>query len=75
LKLPEKSEGRFSVHRIKPIIAATPGDLAGALDLSTAAAKEWGVQHVLLKRLKEIVRKQKITHAEIARGRELREPA
>ena len=55
------------MHRIKPIIAATPEDLAGALGLPAAAAKEWSVQHVLLKRLKEIVRKQKITHAEIAR--------
>ena len=55
------------MHRIKPIIATTPEDLAGALGLSAAAAKEWRVQHELLKRLKEIVRKQKITHAEIAR--------
>src|SRR6266481_413023 len=51
----------------KPIIAATPEALAEALGLSTAAAKEWQVQHALLKRLKEIVRRQKITHAEIAR--------
>src|SRR5436305_9561973 len=29
--------------------------------------KEWQVQHVLLKRLKEIVRRQEITHAEIAK--------
>jgi predicted XRE-type DNA-binding protein len=28
---------------------------------------EWQVQHALLKRLKQIVRRQKITHAEIAR--------
>src|SRR5882724_10913517 len=34
---------------------------------SCAAAKEWQVQHALLKRLKEIVRKQEITHAEIAK--------
>jgi predicted XRE-type DNA-binding protein len=51
----------------KPIIAATPEALAEALGLSTAEAKEWQVQHALLKRLKEIVRRQKITHAEIAR--------
>src|SRR5258708_34377413 len=55
------------MRRIKPIIAARLEDLAGALGLSAAAAKEWGVQHVLLKRLKDIVRKQKITHAEIVR--------
>src|SRR6266851_4121241 len=55
------------MHKVKPIIAATPEELASALGLSPAAAKEWHVQHVLLKRLKEITRKQGITHAEIAR--------
>jgi predicted XRE-type DNA-binding protein len=55
------------VHRLKPIVATTPEDLAAALGLSTADAKEWQVQHALLKRLKEIVRRQKITHAEVAR--------
>lgn len=55
------------MHRIKPIVAATPEELAGALGLSAAAAKEWGVQYALLKRLKEIVRRQKITHAEVAK--------
>jgi predicted XRE-type DNA-binding protein len=55
------------MRRIKPIIANTPEDLAGAMGLSAAAAKEWRVQHVLLKRLKAIVRNQKVTHAEIAR--------
>jgi hypothetical protein len=34
--------------------------LAGELGLSAVAAKEWQVQHLLLKRLKEIVRRQKI---------------
>lgn len=53
--------------RIKPVVAATPEDLAAALGLSAAAGKEWQVQHALLKRLKEIVRRQKITHAEVAR--------
>jgi predicted XRE-type DNA-binding protein len=55
------------MHRVKPIVAATPEDLARALGLSPVAAKEWQVQHMLLKRLKEIVRRQKVTHAEIAR--------
>ncbi len=55
------------MHRIKPIVASTPEELAGALGLPAAAAKEWQVQHTLLKRLKEIGRRQKITHAEIAR--------
>jgi predicted XRE-type DNA-binding protein len=54
------------MRRLKPIVAKTPENLAEALGLSTAAAKEWQVQHALLKRLKEIVQRQKITHAEIA---------
>ncbi len=55
------------MRRLKPIVATTPEDLAAALGLSAAAAKEWQVQHELLKRLKEIVRRRKITHAEVAR--------
>ena len=55
------------MHRLKPTVATTPEDLAGALGLSAAEAKEWQVQYVLLKRLKEIARKQKITHSEIAK--------
>jgi predicted XRE-type DNA-binding protein len=55
------------MRRLKPSVATTPEDLAAALGLSTAAAKEWQVQHALLKRLKEIVRQREITHAEIAR--------
>ena len=61
------------MHRVKPIIAATPEDLAGALQLPTATAKEWQVQHALLKRLKEIVRKNKLTHAKSRSGRARRE--
>jgi len=52
---------------LKPIVAATPEDLAGALGLPKAAAKEWQVQNELLKNLKEIVGKHKVTHAEIAK--------
>src|ERR1022692_4376228 len=55
------------MRKLKPIVAATPEELAGALGLSAVAGKEWQVQHALLKRLKQIVRRQKITHAEIAR--------
>jgi predicted XRE-type DNA-binding protein len=55
------------MHKLKPIVARTPEELAGALGLCAAAAKEWQVQHVLVKRLKEIARRQKITHAEIAK--------
>jgi len=53
--------------RIKPSVASTPEELAAVLGLSAAEAEEWQVQHVLLQRLKEVVRRQKITHAEIAR--------
>src|SRR5438034_1381181 len=53
--------------KLKPIVAATPEELVGALGLATTEVKEWQVQHALLKRLKEITRKHKITHAEIAK--------
>jgi predicted XRE-type DNA-binding protein len=55
------------MHKLKPTVARTPEELAGALGLSRVAAKEWQVQHVLLGRLKEIARRRKITHAEIAK--------
>jgi predicted XRE-type DNA-binding protein len=54
------------MHRLKPIVARTPEELAGALRLPGAAAKECRVQEDLLRRLKEIVRRRKITHAEVA---------
>jgi predicted XRE-type DNA-binding protein len=54
------------MNKVKPTIARTPEELAGALGLPTGAAKEWQVQHVLLQKLKDVVRRQKITHAEIA---------
>jgi hypothetical protein len=53
--------------KVKPIVAHTPEELAAHLGLSRAAAKEWQVQHLLLKRLKEIAAREGITHAEIAR--------
>jgi predicted XRE-type DNA-binding protein len=55
------------MHKLKPIVARTPEELAGALGLSGVTAKEWRVQHILLKRLNEIARQQKLTHAEIAK--------
>ena len=55
------------MHKLKPAVARTPEELAGALGLSSGAAKKWQVQHILLERLKEITRRQKITHAEIAK--------
>ena len=53
--------------RRKPIVAATPEALAAALGLSSTEAKEWQVQHALLRRLKQIARAHRLTHAEIAR--------
>jgi hypothetical protein len=55
------------MNRRKAIAARTPEELAGAIGLPAAAAKEWQVQRVLLKRLKEVARRQNITHAEIAK--------
>lgn len=55
------------MHKPKPIVARTPEELASVLGLSGAAAKEWQVQHFLLKRLKQIVRRQGITHADVAK--------
>ena len=53
--------------RLKPTVARTPEALAEALGLSAVDAKEWQVQYELLKRLKGIVQREKITHAEIAK--------
>ena len=53
--------------KVKPVVARTPKELAEALALPAADAKEWQVQHDLSARLKEIARKQKYTHAQIAR--------
>jgi predicted XRE-type DNA-binding protein len=55
------------VSKVKPAIARTPEELARAVGLAAIEAKEWQIQHLLLKRLKEIARRQKITHAEIAK--------
>jgi hypothetical protein len=51
----------------KPIVAAAPESLAGALGLSPTEARQWQVQHALLTHLKQIVRAHRFTHAEIAR--------
>ena len=53
--------------RVKPVVASKPEQLAEALGLTAADAREWQIQHVLLKRLREIVRREQITHAEVAR--------
>jgi predicted XRE-type DNA-binding protein len=53
--------------KIKPIVARTPEDIADALGLPSVAAEEWQFQHDLVARLKEIARRHKLTHLEIAR--------
>jgi len=53
--------------KIRPVIAGTPEDLADALGLPRVAAEEWQFQHVLLARLKEVARRQELTHMEIAK--------
>jgi Helix-turn-helix. len=50
-----------------PIVAKTPEAIARALGLTAAEAREWQVQYSLLKRLQQIIRKEGITHAEVAR--------
>lgn len=55
------------MRKLKPTVARTPEALAEALGLSAADAKGWQIQHALVKRLKEIAERQKLTHAGIAR--------
>lgn len=54
------------MRRIRPIVARTPEALAEVIGVSAAEAREWEVRYALLKHLKEIVRRKKITHAAIA---------
>ena len=49
------------------VVARTPGELAGLLGLSDGAAQEWRLQSALLKRLKIVARRERLTHAEIAK--------
>jgi len=55
------------MRRLKPIVCETQEELAVAMGLPAAEACEWQSQHALLKRLKEIVLMEGITHAEIAK--------
>src|SRR4051794_39660418 len=55
------------MRKITPIIAKTTEELAATLGLTAGVAKEWQVQRALLKRLKEIAAREKITHAELAK--------
>ncbi len=48
------------------VVAKTPEALARALGLSGAESQEWQVQHALLKKLRQVVREDSLTHAEVA---------
>ncbi|MEP7366480.1 MAG: XRE family transcriptional regulator [Acidobacteriota bacterium] len=54
------------MSKTRIVVAKTPAALARTLGLSAAEAHEWQVQHALLKRLRQIVRAESITHAEVA---------
>lgn len=53
--------------KVRAIVTGSPEELARALNLSDAESQEWRVQYALLKRLRQIVSKQGLTHAEVAR--------
>ena len=55
------------MSKIRPIVAKTPESLAAALGLPRSMAREWQVQHSLVKRLRDVVAKERFTHAEIAK--------
>lgn len=54
-------------NRMKKIVARNPKEIAKAIGLTGADSKEWQVQFALLKRLREIVHDEGLTHAEVAR--------
>jgi predicted XRE-type DNA-binding protein len=55
------------MSKVKPVAAKTPEALAEALGLGPAEAQEWQFQHALLKKLRQAVAAQSLTHAEVAR--------
>src|ERR1035438_7510336 len=52
-RLHENVSRSFSMPKLKPIVATTPEELAGALGLSSAAAKEWQGENAPPQPLKE----------------------
>ncbi len=54
------------MNKPKTVVAKTPEELADALGLCAAESQEWQVQFALLKRLRQIVKDQALTHAEVA---------
>jgi predicted XRE-type DNA-binding protein len=59
------------IGRTKEIVARNPAEIARAIGLTGADSEEWQVQYELLKRLRQIVREDGLTHAEVARRGEL----
>jgi predicted XRE-type DNA-binding protein len=55
------------MRKHRSVKVETPEELARALGLSGMEAQEWQVQHALLKRLRQVVRDEELTHAEVAR--------
>lgn len=55
------------MFKSRKIAAKTPEALAQALGLSGSDAQEWQVQHALLRKLRQIVQSESLTHAEVAR--------
>ncbi|MCC6537892.1 MAG: XRE family transcriptional regulator [Bryobacterales bacterium] len=54
------------MNKTKLVVAKTPEALAQTLGLSGPDSHEWQVQHSLLKRLRQIVRDESLTHAQVA---------
>jgi predicted XRE-type DNA-binding protein len=55
------------MNKTRPVVAKTPEALAEALGLGHAESQEWQVQHALLKKIRQVVAEQSLTHAEVAR--------
>lgn len=54
------------MNKTKTVVAKTPEELADALGLGAAESQEWQVQFALLKKLRQIVSAESLTHAEVA---------
>jgi len=53
--------------KVKPIVAKTPEELARVLGLSLQYAATWEIQHELQSKIVQIVKKNKLTHAALAK--------
>jgi len=53
--------------RVKPIVVVNSMELAIALGLKKSDAKEWAIQHDLLRHIKKIVISKKLTHEQVAK--------